>query len=113
MSNESKYDFTETLADLDAGVFSQKVSGAVQKVALGVVENDKEGEVTITLKMKRIGESHQVKVEHSVKFTAPTRRGKVSEIDKTMTPLHVGRGGRLTIMPETQGDMFKAPKGVA
>lgn len=104
--NDQLYDFTETLNDLDAGIFSQKLGAAIQKVALGVVETDKEGEVVITLKMKRIGDSHQVKCDHTLKFTAPTRRGKLIEHDKTTTPLHVGRGGRLTIMPEQQTDMF-------
>lgn len=111
--NEQQYDFSETLADLDAGVFLQQVSAAIKEVALGVVEHDKKGKVTLTFDLKRIGESHQVNLAHSIDFIRPTRRGVKRENAKTSTVMHVGRAGNLSIMPESQTDMFKAPKGAA
>lgn len=104
------YDFTETLKDLDAGVFSQQVSSAMQEVALGVVENDKKGKLTLTFDVKRIGESHQVQISHSLQFIRPTKRGDKRETVKTSTPMHVGRGGRLSFTPASQTDMFKSPE---
>lgn len=112
MSTE-QFDITETLQDLDAGVFIQQVSAAFQEVARGVVENDKKGKVVLTFDLKRIGESHQVTVGHAIDYVSPTRRGSRRENIKTGTVLHVGRGGKLTIMPDTQSDLFKAPKGAA
>ena len=105
-----QYDFTQTLNDLDAGIFAAKVSAAVQQVALGVVEHGREGEIVIKLKMKTIGESHQVQLNHSLIYKRPTKRGKKSEEDDTSTALYVGRGGSLSIMPASQTDMFKEPE---
>lgn len=105
--NDTKYDFSETLQDLDAGVFLEQLSNALQEVALGVVEYDKKGKVTLTFELKRIGDSHQVKFDHAMTFIRPTKRGDRRETVKTSTPLHVGRGGRLSIMPDSQGDLFR------
>lgn len=103
----SNYDFaSETLPDLGAGVFVQKVSKALADVALGVVEHGRKGRVTLTLELERIGESHQVNVKHTVAFRQPTLRGTRQEDDATETPMFVGRGGRLSFVPESQGDMF-------
>lgn len=108
-----QHDFAETLADLDAGVFMQQVSAAFQEVALGVVEYDKKGKVVMTFELKRIGESHQVAVVHSIDYLRPTKRGAKRENMKTSTVLHVGRAGKLSIMPDTQTDLFNAAKGAA
>lgn len=97
-----EYDFIETLNDLDAGVFSAKLTRAVKDVAIGAVEYGKTGKVVIDLTMKRIGESHQVNLEHKLKYDKPTLRGKSIEEDATSTPMHVGRGGKITLMPDTQ-----------
>lgn len=110
---DEQYDFSETLADLDAGVFLQQIGAAIREVALGVVEHDKKGKVILTFDMKRIGESHQVNLSHTVDYLRPTRRGNKREVAKSGTVLHVGRGGKLSIMPDTQTDMFKAPKGAS
>ena len=100
-------DITTLLNDLDAGVFAEKLSAAISKNAMAVIDTGKEGEVVITLKMKQIASHHQVEVSHKIKFTRPTHRGKVAEEDTTTTPMHVGRGGKLTFYPENQTDMFK------
>lgn len=105
----SNYDFTTTLADLDAGVFAQKLSRAVRETALAVAENGEKGRngtVTIKLTMTRIGESSQLNVAHSLSYVRPTHRGKKAEDDTTSTVLHVGRGGTLSIIPDSQTDMF-------
>lgn len=95
----------EVLADLNGGVFEQQVGRAISEVALGVVthgDKGKKGKVTVTFDFARIGESTQVAVKHTLAYTRPTSRGKSSEDTTTETPMHVGRGGKLTLVPESQ-----------
>lgn len=101
----SDYDFTEILAELDAGVFSAKTSRAMQAVALGAVEHGRKGVVTLQFTMERIGDSSQLNVTHKLSYQKPTLRGRATEEDATSTPLHVGRNGALTIMPANQGQL--------
>ena len=48
----------------------------------------------------------RVKISHKLKMVTPTKRGKKSEEDTTETPMWVGKGGKLTILPEDQGQLF-------
>lgn len=101
----STTNLAEVLDDLNGGVFAEQVGRALSDVAMGVVNNgDKKrgGKVTITFDMIRIGESTQVAVKHKLAFTKPTSRGKSSEESTTETPMHVGRGGKLTLVPDSQ-----------
>lgn len=95
----------EVLDELNAGVFASQVGRALSDVAMGVVthgDKGKKGKVTITFDMTRIGESNQVNVKHSLAYVKPTHRGKSAEDATTETPMHVGRGGKLTLVPDTQ-----------
>ena len=47
-----------------------------------------------------------MKISHKLKMVTPTKRGKKSEEDTTETPMWVGKGGKLTILPEDQGQLF-------
>lgn len=97
----------KVMDEFDAGIFVQKIDRAMKDVALGVVTTGKKGKVIIELALDRIGESSQVSVKHTLKFTKPTERGKVLEDNTTSTPLHVLPGGVLSVAPERQTDMFK------
>lgn len=103
MSETSTTNIEQVLADLDGGVFAQKIGRALSDVALGVVINGKAGKVTVTFDMKQIGESSQIEMAHKIAFVKPTDKGKATEENTTKTPLHVGRGGKLTLFPEEQG----------
>ncbi len=96
----------DTLQELDAGIFVNKVTEALKKVALGVVNHNKKGIVTIQLDLDRIGETEQVQIKHTVKYSQPTKRGKLVEDNATTTPMHVGRFGDLSISPQSQTDVF-------
>lgn len=96
-------DVNALLDDLDAGVFREKIARAVSDVALGVVSHGKTGDVTIKLSFKQIADSRQVHCDHKITFTQPTAKGKKSEENTTSTPLHVGRGGKVSLFPEEQG----------
>lgn len=99
-------DVTQFISDLDGTVFMQKLSIALSEVAAGVVDNDKPGKVQITFDMTRLGDSYQVMVNHKILTVIPTRRGKRGEDDTTKTPMHVGEGGRVSLLQEDQLQMF-------
>ena len=102
-------DFANLLGDLNAGVFEQQINAAVSDVAANVVTHGKTGELVIKLKFKQIGESNQVAMTHSLKFLVPPMRGRIVEESASDTPLHVGRGGKLSLYPGEQTEMF--PQG--
>ena len=104
MKQDQLYDL---FGELDAGVFIQKVTRALTEVALGAVTTSKVGKVVLTFDVKQIGTSNQVNVHHSLKFIKPTPNGRVTEENKTETPVYVGVGGVLTILPDKQEKMFK------
>lgn len=110
MSQEDrKTNVPDFLSKLDAGVFENKVSAVLNDVALGVLNNGGKGKVTIELDIARLSnsmEEKRVEITHKLKFSAPTPRGKRAEEDTTKTPMYVGKGGKLTIMQEDQGQLF-------
>lgn len=98
--------FTEVLGELDAGLFADKLTHAVSDVALGVLTNNKVGKIVVELTLKKAdNDSDQVQVTHKMKYDKPTKRGKLLEEETTVTPMYVGRGGRLSVLPLTlRGD---------
>jgi hypothetical protein len=96
----------DTLQEFDAGVFVEKVTQALKKVALGVVNNHKKGQLNITLDLEQIGETDYVKIKHTLKYNQPTIRGKLVEDNASETPMHVSREGFLSISPLNQDDLF-------
>lgn len=103
----------QLLQDLDGGVFAEKIGRALSEAATGTVLTGKRGEVTVTFKLKRIGESSQVECAHAIKYLIPTEKGKITEENTTSTPLHVGQRGALTLFPNaTQAPLFdREPSG--
>ena len=96
----------EFIQDLDGGVLEQKLGQALSDVAAGVVDHNKAGQVTLTLDMKRIGNSYQVEIKHKLSFKRPTAKGDASENNTTSTPMYIGTGGKLSLFPEGQDQMF-------
>jgi len=90
------------LNDLDGGTFSGVCDRALRDVALGVAVTGKVGKVTIEFNLKRIGESNQVACTSVIKYQKPTSKGKATEDFASITPLHVGYGGKLSLFPENQ-----------
>ncbi|MBQ1784675.1 MAG: hypothetical protein II007_13595 [Gammaproteobacteria bacterium] len=97
---------TDFITDLDGGVFAEKLSKVLSDVAGSVIDSNKRGEVIIKLTFRQIGSGSQVGIGTKLSFVRPTRRGKYTEEDTTETPMHVGRGGKVTILPEDQGQLF-------
>lgn len=109
MSEDRKTNVPDFLGELDAGVFQNKVSAALNATALGVLNNGGKGKVVLEFDLDRLSnsvEEKRVSIKHKLKFVTPTPRGKVSEEDTTETPMYVGKGGKLTILQEDQGQLF-------
>jgi hypothetical protein len=105
MSDIPHTDFSGLLGELNGGVFEQQLNRALSDVAANVCTCGKDGEVVITLKVTQIADSSQISLKHKLKYTVPKLRGKVTEEHETETPLHVGRGGKLTLFPNAQTRM--------
>ncbi|WP_226647964.1 hypothetical protein [Microbulbifer variabilis] len=97
---------TQLFADLDGGLFIEKLAHTLSEVAGAVSDHEKKGEVNINLKMSTIKNSAQVQIEHTVKFKKPTMRGSIIQDDATSTPMYVGTKGALSLYPEKQPPLF-------
>lgn len=109
MSNDRMTVVPDFLGELDAGIFVNKIAAALNNTALGVLNNGGKGQVSITFDIDRLSnsvEEKRVGIKHKLKFVTPTPRGKQSEEDTTETPMYVGKGGKLTILQEDQGQLF-------
>ena len=99
-------DVAEFISDLDGGVFERQLSVALSQSAAAAVDNQKQSEVTVKLVLKPISGTSQVHVAHTLVFKKPTSTGKTIEDTNQTTTLHVGKFGRLSLVPETQTEMF-------
>lgn len=101
-------DFTKILGDFNANVFEQQINRAMSDVAANVTTYGKNGEVVLKFKFKRIGNSSQVVIEHGIKSVIPTddKKGKLTEETSSETPMHVSKGGKLSLFPYEQGDLL-------
>ena len=71
-------DVGEFVTDLDGGIFDRKLSIALSEAAAACVDNDKQGEVAVKFTFKKIPGTHQVHVQHQLKYTTPTADGSRS-----------------------------------
>ncbi len=100
----------EVLNDLDGGVFAEKIGVALSEVALFTcLYGGKGGRVTIQIDMARIGDSSQVEMAHTLIYKHATQKGEITEKNTTITPMHVGRGGVLSLVPHDQRSLFSEP----
>jgi hypothetical protein len=90
-------DVSSFLTDLDAGLFEVILSKALSEVAAATIDHNKVGEVSVKFKFERIAGTHQVRLQHDVKFMKPTSMGKAGEETSGATVLHVGKFGALSL----------------
>lgn len=107
MSNSNRgTDLPQFINDLDGGVFAEKVARALSDVAAGVIDYDDKGELNIKLKLARIGNSYRVAVKHALTYKVPEANGSYSQENTTESVMHVNTGGRMSMFPENQHQMF-------
>lgn len=99
-------DVHELIGDLDGGALESRLSRVLSDVAAGVIDHDGKGSVSVTINLSRIGNSYQVMADAVLKYKRPTSKGEVSETNISETPLYVGKGGRLSLLQEEQGQLF-------
>lgn len=99
-------DVEEFIADLDGGVLREKIAYALSNVALAAVTTGKEGNITLSLKIKQIKNLDQVSIAHKFTMTKPTNKGKSVEEDGAETSMYVHKGGKLKFYPADQGQLF-------
>jgi hypothetical protein len=100
-------DTSEFINSLNAGVFADQVGRAISDVAAGVVDHGKKGKVVISLELSRIGESNQVKINHKLDYTAPTKRGSKREDTALDTPMYVTQDGVVLFQTNPTDQLFK------
>lgn len=106
-------DVGEFITDLDGGVFDTQLSIALSQSAAAAVDNGKVSEVAIKLKLTPIKGSSMVHCAHTLTFTKPTSTGKTSEETTQTTALHVGKYGKLSLVPEDPLAITKKEKQIA
>lgn len=107
MSNSNRgTDLPQFINDLDGGVFAEKISRALSDVAGGVIDHDGKGELNIKLKFERIGNSYRVGIKHALSYKVPEANGSYSQENTTESVMHVNTGGRMSMFPENQNQLF-------
>lgn len=107
----------ETLmAELDGGTLGPRVAAALAEAATGVAAcntKTKKGKVTLEFTIVPVGgDQTQVQIDHVVKFSSPTQRGKKQEEIATSSVMYVSTRGALTILPNSNKDMFNKDEGL-
>lgn len=106
-SQNQSTDLDVFMPDLNGGVFKDYIEHMLSQVALAVIQYDRVGQVQITFDMKKVaGGLDQVMIGHELKYKLPKKRGMLAESDKESTPFYVGKGGRMTLLPDNHGQMF-------
>jgi len=90
-------DVPEFITDLEGGLFEIVLSKALSDTAAAAVDHNKKGEVIVKFKIEQIMGTHQVRIQHDLKFSKPTSMGRVSEETSGATVLHVGKYGALSL----------------
>lgn len=101
-------DFTNTLNELDAGIFLKQATKAIEQVTLSAIESQKQGEITIKLKIKPINDCGAVHVESSIATVEPRPKGRIRMDHNSVTPMFSSKTGSLGASPDTQEDIFDA-----
>ena len=102
ISQSAATDVPDLIQELGGGQFERMLSIALSQSAAAAVDNGKVAEVNVKFKLKPISGTHQIHCEHELVFKKPTSNGKTSEQAAQTTTLHVGKFGKLTLIPESQ-----------
>lgn len=99
---------TQFIEDLDGGQFDADLGKILTAVGIATCDFDGTGEVTIKMKMKRIGQSNQVNIHHKIAYSKPTSRGVQTESTQGQTAMYVSAQQGMTFFPsrENQGSLI-------
>ena len=94
-------DFLAACPDL-----AEELADALNDMVHASTETGKASEMTLKIKLKPIGGSHMLHIEHTLDFKRPTEAGSTREDETRTTTLHVGKYGKLSLVPESQLSML-------
>lgn len=94
-------DVIGVLGEIQAGVLITQLGHALTQLSASTIEFGKTGEVVLKFKTKQISDACQLVLDSTMSYKIPTSRGERAEKTTFKTPLFVGRGGALSITPET------------
>jgi hypothetical protein len=99
-------DVAAFISELGGGVDEEIMSLMLSNIASAVDNTEKQGSINIKIDLKKTGDGGNVSVKMKSTYVKPTKKGRTVEERTSETPMYVGTGGRLSIFPETQSDMF-------
>lgn len=97
----------EFIETLNGGIFNRQLSIGLSEVAAALVEHGGKGELTISIKMEQVGNTKQIKLPTTLKYTRPTSSGKRIEDFESVSLMYLGMSG-LVPFREEQEQMFTA-----
>lgn len=116
MSNPNHTSIETLMEELDGGTLGPRLAAALAETALGVAAcntKSKKGKVTLEFTITPVGgDQTQVQIDHKIEFASPTQRGKKREDITTSSVMYVSNKGAITVLPNTNKDMFKPDEGV-
>lgn len=107
-NQSTQTDVAQFITEINAGQLEAQLGTALSLCGGALLDNTGTAKITLTFDLKRVEGSGQVQIASKMHYNHPTSVGDKSETCKGKTLMHVGRGGRMTFMPENQGDFFKA-----
>ncbi|MCG7931932.1 MAG: hypothetical protein N0E44_18015 [Candidatus Thiodiazotropha lotti] len=105
-------DIPQFISDLDAGIIEEQFSRVISDAAAAVINISEHrpkvsAKVSLDLTFNRNGNgANQVLVAAKLNYKIPKMHGSVSEDRTKVIPMYVNEGGRVTLFPDNQNDMF-------
>lgn len=105
-------DVPQFINDLDAGIIEEQLASIISEAAAAVINISEHrpkvtSKVTLDLKFARNGNAaNQVLVAVKLDYKIPKMHGTQSEDRTKVIPMYVNEGGRVTLFPDNQNDMF-------
>ncbi len=99
-------DHNQFIDDINGGVFARQLGYAISEVASAVVDNDKNGEITIKLKLTKGVGRNAVVIAHKLTSIAPLDDGRKLEDHDGKTSMHVNKDGDVTLFANHTAQLF-------
>ena len=100
-------DHNQFIDDISGGVFAKQLGYAISEVASAVVDNEKNGEINIKLKLSKGVGPNSVTIEHKLTSIAPLVDGRKLEDHGNKTSMYVNQDGDVTLFANHTKQLFE------
>lgn len=101
-----KKEYIDVLNEHNGGVTADTLTAYLRELASRVLANNKQGELTLTLKLKPVkGSQNQAEVESIIKHKMPTIKGDKAETAADTMIMYVSSKGDLSATPQNEYDL--------